>query len=105
MKSITSWQTQCPKEHKFTIGATIINTAHKIFELLLKADAARGYKRTGFLTEASLELDLLKIFIRLAKDTHAMSDKQYIHLQGQLNEIGKMLGGWIASCFDTKKHA
>ncbi len=47
------------------------------------------------LQDASNELDLLKIFCRLAKDTHAMTDKQYIHLQGQLNETGKMLGGWI----------
>ncbi len=81
-----------------------MNKAHKILELFLKGNAARGYKRLTILNEASFELDMLKIFIRLAKDTHAMTDKQYIHLQGQLNEIGKMLGGWIKdNTPDTKR--
>lgn len=104
MKSLTSWQTQCPKVHKFTIGTNVVSKAHKLLELFLKGNAARGYKRLVILNEASLELDMLKIFIRLAKDTHAMTDKQYVHQQGQLNEVGKMLGGWIKDCSpDTKR--
>ena len=73
----------------------VVSKSHRILELLYRANAARAYKRLTILNEVSLELDLLKIFIRLAKDTDAMTDKHYIQLQGLLNEIGKMLGGWI----------
>jgi hypothetical protein len=33
--------------------------------------------------------------IRLAYETNALQDKHYLSLQQQLQEIGKMLGGWI----------
>jgi len=95
IKALTSWQTQCPKTHRHTIGMTVVNSSHALLETFYRANLARGYKRLVLLSEASVQLDMLKIFIRLAKDTHAMSDKQYIHLQEQLNEVGKILGGWI----------
>jgi len=78
--------------------------SHATLETLFRANVARGYKRQAFQSEASIQIDMLKIFVRLAKDTHAMSDKQYIHLQGQLNETGKLLGGWIKSPTPDTKH-
>ena len=102
--AVTSWQIQCPKTHRHTIGTTVVNSSHATLETLYRANLARGYKRQALLSEASVQLDMLKVYIRLAKDTHALSDKQYVHLQGQLNEVGKMLGGWIKDKTpDTKR--
>ena len=42
-------------------------------------------------------VDLLKILIRLAKDIQALDNKKYLQLETSLQEIGKMLGGWIKS--------
>jgi len=47
------------------------------------------------LYKISCKLDLLKILLRLAKDTLALTNKSYLELQEMLQEIGKMLGGWI----------
>ncbi len=86
------------------MGNTILPLAHQILGLLVRTNAARGYKRLALMQETSAQLDLLKIFVRLAKDTHAMTDKNYIQLQGHLNETGKMLGGWIkAQATGTKR--
>jgi len=49
------------------------------------------------LQKASLKIDLLKILIRLAKEVKALDNKKYIQLQQELQEIGKMIGGWIRS--------
>jgi len=43
----------------------------------------------------SVKLDLLKVLIRLSKDSQAMNNSNYLKLQVSLQEIGKMLGGWL----------
>jgi len=40
---------------------------------------------------------ILKILIRLAKEVKSLDIKKYIVLEERLEEIGKMLGGWIKS--------
>ena len=61
------------------------------------AGAARDIQKLPFLTKAIVITDLLKIFIRMAKDTHALDTKKYIKLEEALQEIGRMLGGWKRS--------
>ncbi len=52
----------------------------------------------------SIKIDMLKVLLRLAKDCKSIRDKDYIALQLTLQEIGKMLGGWIrASELKDKK--
>jgi len=42
-------------------------------------------------------LDKLRILIRLSKDFKFISIRQYEFVSGEINEVGKMLGGWIKS--------
>ncbi len=63
--------------------------------MLIRANAEPGYRKLTHLRETSHLVDQLKIFLRLAKDTDALTQKQYILLQNDLQEIGKQLGGWI----------
>ena len=43
----------------------------------------------------SSSVDMLRIFIRLAADTKVIDKKCYLNLQEQIDEIGRMLGGWL----------
>ena len=43
----------------------------------------------------SSSIDMLRIFIRLASDTKTIDKKFYLILQEQIDEIGRMLGGWL----------
>jgi hypothetical protein len=97
LKSLAAALSHCPKPSRYTIGVRVHNLALDVFLTLLRANALYGYKRLTTLKEASISLDLLKVLIRLAKDTQAISEKEYLLLQGQLREIGKMLGSWIKS--------
>lgn len=86
-----------PKQDRFLIGARVENLALESLALLLQASSvARLYKRMP-LEQTSRSIDMMKIMIRLANRLKIIQTKDYIHLQTQLQEIGKMVGGWIRS--------
>lgn len=43
----------------------------------------------------SSSVDMLRVFTRLASDTKIIDKKLYLSLQEQIDEIGRMLGGWL----------
>ena len=84
-----------PKRNRLTLGRKIDSLILEIIELIFLALNSEKKEKTIILRKASLKIDLLKIVIRLAKETKALDNKKYILLQKELQEIGKMLGGWI----------
>jgi hypothetical protein len=50
-------------------------------------------EKSELLKTTSSKLNFFKILIRLLKDIKSISEKKYILLEGNLDEIGKMLGG------------
>ncbi len=49
------------------------------------------------LEKTSVKLNFLRVCIRLMKDIKAIDAKKYIIIEANLDEIGRMLGGWIKS--------
>lgn len=84
-----------PKTKRYTLGQKLDNLTLEIFELLFSVPTASN--KTQTLQQISTKLDLLKILLRLAKDSLSIRDKKYLELQTILQEIGKMLGGWLRS--------
>lgn len=68
-----------------------------MIESLFNAGQRSGEAKRTPLEQASVQLNLLRILIRLAKDTKAIDLKKYAHVQQIIDEIGRMLGGWIKS--------
>lgn len=64
-------------------------------EYIIKAGYSDKLEKLISLKRASFKLDLLKFFLQLAWETKSLNNKKYILLSEKLNEIGKMLGGWI----------
>lgn len=91
-----------PKKDRFTLGARIENTALELLMLIMRANYGQAGVRVDFLNEGSITLDMLKVFVRLAKDKKALHPTQYLILEERLQEIGRMLGGWIKSS-NTKR--
>jgi hypothetical protein len=50
--------------------------------------------------QISLNLDLFRIYVRIAKDVNFLSIKKYSVVADKINEIGKLLNAWTRS---TKK--
>ena len=86
-----------PKKDKYTLGAKCEVYIITTLELLLEAGFAFREEKLLLLKKASVKFDTLKILIRLTKDINTLDNKKYIVLQRQIQEIGKMLGGWQKS--------
>ncbi len=101
--ALSTWHRQCPKPHRHGTAQYCYTLGLDILKLLLRA-IAEPTKRLYCLREMSMSVDQLKIFLRLAKDTGALTPKNYINLQASLQEIGKQLGGWLRD-LQTKRPA
>ena len=84
-----------PKQDRYTIWQKVENVALNIMEKILEATTASKGIKMKILEKASNKLNLLRILIRLSKDVKGIDNKKYILLQERLDEIGRMLGGWI----------
>lgn len=86
-----------PKKDKYTLGEKTQKTTLDLMELLIKASYVEKTNKTSALDQAAIKLDLLKTLVRLAQDLKAMPSNKYLLLEEKLQEVGRMLGGWIKS--------
>ncbi len=84
-----------PKKDKYTIGQRIDNTILDIIESIILASQLSKTEKLPVLQKTSIKLDLLKVLVRLSKDIKILDNKKYLTLESHIQEIGKMLGGWI----------
>lgn len=86
---------QFPKHEKHVLAADIRKSMYKLLELIVRANK-KYYKKTT-VEEIDIELDVLRTLIRLAADSQLkyLPLNKYENWSKMLNEIGKMIGGWI----------
>ena len=82
-----------PKSQRFVLGQQIENTVLEILKGIIEANQERN--KVPYLKQISVNLDKLRILIRLSKDLKFISIRHYQFAAEKINEIGKMLGGWI----------
>ncbi|MBN2097195.1 MAG: diversity-generating retroelement protein Avd [Candidatus Omnitrophica bacterium] len=82
-----------PKSEKPVLGKRIYESTINILDSIIVANEEKD--KISFLKQASVELEKLRIFLRLAKDFRLISIGKYGFVSKEVNEIGKMLGGWI----------
>ena len=82
-----------PKRVRFTLVNRIDNLALDMVEDLVEARYTRN--KQMILRRANLRLEKLRILLRISCDQHHLSHKTYEHAIRSLNEVGRMLGGWI----------
>lgn len=84
-----------PKKDRFSLGQKCQQLTLEILELLFTANAKFWQYKLPVFQEIDVKLKILKTLIRLCYDVKALDQKKYLLFQEQLQEIGKMLGGWI----------
>ena len=85
------------KDSRYTLGQKIDSLFLEVTENIIKAGYSDKVEKQIFLKRASVKLDLLKFFLQIAWEIKSLDNKKYINLSEKLNEVGKMLGGWIKS--------
>lgn len=86
-----------PKQDRYVLWQKCESTLITVLEGILLASQQSKIEKLPTLEKTSVKLNFLKICVRLMKDVKAISPKTYIVLEANLDEIGKMLGGWIKS--------
>ena len=86
-----------PKQDRFTIFERCEHLILDLIENILQASGEQKQEKVPTLQRASLKLNMLRVFIRLMKDVKAIDAKKYVALESVVDEIGRMLGGWIRS--------
>ncbi len=86
-----------PKNDRFTVFERCEDTILDLLECFVAAGFGDKDHKIAILERASIKLNVLRFFIRLMKDTKTFDTKKYTVLQEMIDEIGRMLGGWIRS--------
>lgn len=84
-----------PKQDKYSLGEKCNLILIEILEYLLEVSSLDKLGRIACLEKISVKLNLFRVYIRLAKDIKVLESKKYILIQEMVDEIGRMLGGWI----------
>jgi hypothetical protein len=96
-KMLHKYHQHIPKSGRYTLWQKCENTTLAILESLIETGHLQGVERMQALYAISNKLDLLKVLVRLAEETRAIERPQYLEIQSVIQEIGKMIGGWIKS--------
>lgn len=82
-----------PKNQRFVLGQHVQNTSLRITMYIIKANSEQD--KRPHLRQISVELDTLRVLVRLSKDLRFLNTKQYEHANVRMAEIGRLLGGWM----------
>ena len=83
-----------PKVHRYTIGERVDALFIEIIEAISGAEFLPRDKKLPFVAVAIRKLNTLLLLLMILWETKSLRDKKYIALSTQLDDIGKMLGGW-----------
>lgn len=100
-KNLHSLRAHITKQDRHTLWLRCENNTLQIIEELLTASTQPHETKQKPLERASIKLNVVRILIRLCKDTKAIDNNKYLALAAQIDEIGRMLGGWIKTTKST----
>lgn len=91
-----------PKSARFTFGQRLDNLTLDALLLVTRAIYSPRGQKAPLLRELNLLLELLRILWRLTEQRGWISRQQLVFVNGRLDEIGRMTGGWIHSLSGEK---
>src|SRR4030042_709598 len=94
-KLFYSYRNTLSKQDRYTLWQRCENLILDVLESILWASYLSKTEKLPVLEKTSLKLNFLRVFLRLCKEVKAIDNKKYILLQEIVDEIGRMLGGWI----------
>lgn len=84
-----------PRPYRNTVTRRTMDAALDIAEWLNLAHVHRGRARLKALYKADVALSNLRMYLRLIHRFRWISDSQFGHASEMVEEIGRLLGGWI----------
>ena len=83
-----------PKLHRHSLGQRIDSLSVETMEAISVASFLQKEEKLPWIKVAIRKIDTAKLLLMVLWETKSLDEKKYILLSVQLEEIGKMLGGW-----------
>ena len=90
--------TKFPREHRFMLAQQVQGVSLRFQECLIEAATVPQQNRqdkVACLNRADIELTKLRFYLRLCRDLRLLKPKQHRHASQMVDEIGRLLGGWL----------
>jgi hypothetical protein len=81
-----------PRKARFSVASRLVDQSLDTVELII--DAIYTKNRLPVLDKINLSLEKQRILFRIAHDRNYITLRQYEYISKELNEVGKMVGGW-----------
>ena len=85
---------QFRKEYKYTLGTELQKIIWQILDEIIKTNSLPDSEKGEGIEKISQLFDKFKIRFRFAYEIGLMTDKKFGIAQKEMEEIGKMIGGW-----------
>lgn len=85
---------QFRKEYKYTLGAELQQIIWRILDEIIITNSLPDSRKKENIEKISQLFDKFKIRLRFAFEIGLMTDKKFSIIQKELEEIGRMIGGW-----------
>jgi four helix bundle protein len=82
-----------PRSQRFVLAKRVQDAALDFYAAITAAAIATA-DRAHHLEQADIELQRLRLYLRLSHQLRFMSMGQYEHVSRMVLEVGKLLGGW-----------
>lgn len=90
-----------PRQQRFVLAEALQRTALQFQEQII--DAAYAAEPLPLLRQADVTLTKLRTYLRLSKDLELLKINQYEHASRMVDEVGRLLGGWINGILKPKQ--
>ena len=88
---------QFPKSQRFVMAKRLQDAALDLHELLVAAGKTQRAERRRNLVQADIRLEQLRLHWRLCRTLELLPPGRYEHGARMIDEVGRLLGGWLAS--------
>lgn len=85
------------KQDRYAVWQRSEDCVLDVIEKILLASQLSKEEKLPHLEHASARLNLLRVFVRLMKDAEIIDNQKYVAIESEVDEVGRMLGGWIKS--------
>ncbi|MCR4277457.1 MAG: diversity-generating retroelement protein Avd [Candidatus Berkelbacteria bacterium] len=94
-KAFYSCRDHVAKQDRHTVWQRCENLVLDLLQSIILASQQEKTEKLATLESASVQLNTLRILLRLTKDLKVIDPKKYVMLEKLIDEVGRMLGGWL----------
>ena len=96
-KRVIDFNDHLIKRWRYSLGLSLENSILQLLENLIMAKTAPKPIKAPYLIKASSQLEICRLKLRLMLELKLVNETKLFQTQAKLQEIGRMLGGWLKS--------